>query len=108
MLELLDEPDPPTAVVAANDEIALGAMDAIRSTGRTTPDDISVVGFDDTPQAGWSVPQLTTVRQPLADMGRMAISMLVAAWAGSGVDAQHVQVRTTLVERSSTARLLEP
>ncbi len=104
ILELLALREPPTAVVAANDEIALGAMEGIRSLSKSVPGDISVVGFDDTPQAQWSTPQLTTVRQPLLDMGRIAVSMVLSAAGGGIVESKHVQVHTSLVTRSSTAR----
>jgi LacI family transcriptional regulator len=67
----------PTAIVAASDLIAFGAMDAARANGLDVPRDISVVGFDDLPRAADSVPGLTTVRQPLHDMGQHAVRFLL-------------------------------
>jgi LacI family transcriptional regulator len=67
----------PTAIVAAADLIALGAIDAARSLGFSVPSDISVIGFDDIPQAADSFPPLTTVRQPLHDMGQLAVRHLL-------------------------------
>ncbi|HEX2620328.1 MAG TPA: LacI family DNA-binding transcriptional regulator, partial [Phototrophicaceae bacterium] len=66
---LLALPEPPTAIFAANDVMALGAMDAIRIRGLEIPGDISLIGFDDIPQAFTTHPKLTTVRQPLEEMG---------------------------------------
>jgi LacI family transcriptional regulator len=67
----------PTAIVAAADLIALGAIDAARSMQLSVPADLSVVGFDDLPQAADSFPPLTTVRQPLHDMGQLAVRYLL-------------------------------
>lgn len=75
--KLLSLPQPPTAIFAANDSSAMGAIEAIRSRGLRIPEDISVIGFDDLPQAQWMRPALTTVRQPLAEMGRIATRMLL-------------------------------
>src|SRR5438270_32047 len=68
-LSLLDLPDPPTAVFAFNDMLAIGAMQAARVRGIRIPDDLSVVGFDDTSEASTGTPSLTAVRQALADTG---------------------------------------
>lgn len=76
-LKLLALSEPPTAVFAANDVMALGAMDAIRTSGLEIPKDISLVGFDDIPQAFATHPKLTTVRQPLEEMGRMGVKLLL-------------------------------
>lgn len=73
---LLDLATPPTAIFAANDQSAFGAIEAIRNRGLRVPDDISVMGFDDLPQSAYMFPALTTVRQPLRDMGRIATRML--------------------------------
>src|SRR3954453_22884603 len=70
--ELLALADPPTAIFEFNDNIAIGAIRAARSLGLRVPDDVSVVGFDDSEQAAIVSPALTTVRQPLAEMGRIA------------------------------------
>ena len=66
---LLRLPDPPTAIFASNDVMAMGAMDAVRSHGLRVPEDVSIIGFDDIPQAALVQPALTTVRQPLSKWG---------------------------------------
>jgi LacI family transcriptional regulator len=100
---LLDLPDPPTAIFAGNDEIAVGVMEAARARGLRVPDDLSVIGFDDTQVAQFSSPQLTTVRQPLRDMGAVAMRTALQLVAGERVDSHHVELATTLVVRASTA-----
>jgi len=101
--ELLALPDPPTAVFAGSDEQAFGVMEAARVSGLSVPDDLSVVGFDDLPMARWSSPPLTTVRQPLADMGLMAGRMLAQLVAGEDLATRRVELATHLVPRASTA-----
>jgi LacI family transcriptional regulator len=66
----------PTAVFASNDLSAPGAMVSIREQGLSIPEDISIIGFDDIPQAGYIHPALTTVRQPLEQVGRLAVNLL--------------------------------
>ena len=100
---LLALPDRPTAVFAGSDEQAFGVMEAARQAGLSVPGDLSVVGFDDLPMARWSSPPLTTVRQPLADMGRMAGRMLHELITGGELASQRVELATHLVPRSSTA-----
>jgi DNA-binding LacI/PurR family transcriptional regulator len=102
--ELLRLPDRPTAVFAANDEQALGVVEAARAAGLSVPDDLSVVGFDDLPAAHRSAPALTTVRQPLAAMGRQAGWMLADLIAGHPPTTDRVELATELVVRNSTAR----
>jgi LacI family transcriptional regulator len=101
---LLELPDPPTAIFAGSDEQAFGVMEAARQAGLTVPQDLSVVGFDDLPMARWSSPPLTTVRQPLADMGRMAGRILHRLIDGEQLDSQRLELATHLVPRASTAR----
>lgn len=103
MRELLDLPQPPTAVFACSDRMALGAYRAIAERGLRVPDDISVVGFDDLPEASWPAPALTTVRQPLSDMARMAVQLLVGAMAGEKPEALRTELPTRLIVRGSTA-----
>jgi len=100
---LLSSPTRPTAVVAANDEIAIGVIEAARSLGLRVPEDLSVTGFDDTPQASLTTPRLTTVRQPLADMGRMAVRVIVENARGVPPESRHIQLVTRLMARDSTA-----
>src|SRR5205823_12924003 len=74
---LLGLPEPPTAIFAFNDNIAIGAIQAARARGLPVPEDLSVVGFDDIEHATIVTPALTTVRQPLAEMGRTAVILLI-------------------------------
>src|SRR5215472_9390724 len=100
--ELLDLPERPTALVCFNDKTAVGALAAAAERGLRVPGDLSVTGFDDIDLAQATSPMLTTVRQPLAEMGRMAVSLLVRLLSGHQVDALHVELATELVERGST------
>ncbi|MFI9006770.1 substrate-binding domain-containing protein [Actinosynnema sp. NPDC053489] len=100
---LLRLPDRPTAIFAANDEQAVGVVEAARAAGLSVPDDLSVVGFDDLPAATRTTPPLTTVRQPLAAMGTRAGRMLADLIAGHRPAPNRVELPTTLVVRSSTA-----
>jgi LacI family transcriptional regulator len=101
---LLDLPQPPTAVFAGSDETALGVIEAARSRGLRVPEDLSVVGFDDTPVARLAAPPLTTVRQPLREMGAVAVRTALRLAAGERVDSHHVELATELVVRQSTAQ----
>jgi DNA-binding LacI/PurR family transcriptional regulator len=94
-----------TAVFAANDQMALGLLRALHERGRAVPGDISVVGFDDMAEAAHFWPPLTTIRQSFADVGRRAVDALLAEIATGDREAAVVKVPTTLVVRSSTARL---
>lgn len=100
---LLDLHEPPTAIFAFNDDIAIGAIQAARERGVRVPEELSVVGFDDREAAEIVSPALTTVRQPLAEMGRMAVSLLERLIEGQRIEALHVELRTQLVVRGSTA-----
>jgi LacI family transcriptional regulator len=90
-----------TAVFAANDYSAFGAIRALAEAGLRVPEDVSVVGFDDMPPAAHAHPPLTTVRQPMADMGQMAVRLLLDALGGRPVP-HYVVLPTTLVVRAST------
>lgn len=100
---LLDHELTPTAVFAGSDETALGVIEAARSRGLRVPEDLSVVGFDDTAEARFASPPLTTVRQPLREMGAAALSRALLLAAGEKVDSYHVELATELVVRRSTA-----
>lgn len=96
---LLDLTDPPTAVFAANDLSAIEAIRVARSHGLRVPQDLSVVGFDDIPEA--VAADLTTVRQPLHEMGAAAVRILLEMLDGS--KPQHVRMPAEIVLRGSTA-----
>ena len=101
--ELLNLAQPPTAVVCGNDLQALGVYEAARQLGRRIPDDLSVVGFDDVEFARWCGPPLTTVRQPLIEMGAAAATLVMALAAGERPAQTRIEVATALVVRESTA-----
>jgi len=91
-----------TAVFAANDQMAVGVMRAMAEAGRAVPADVSVVGFDDTPDSGYQVIPLTTVRQAFAELSRQAVTDLVAAVEDGARERRSVRVPVDLVVRSST------
>jgi len=94
---------PPTAIFAANDDMALGALSAAQRLGIAVPHDVAIVGFDDSRAASLVWPELTTVRQPLAEMAMAAVDMLLAGAARPG-DAAPVRVLAhEVVVRGSTA-----
>jgi len=99
---------PPTAIFAANDETALGVLEAARTRGLRIPDDLSVVGFDDTEVARLASPPLTAVAQPLRKMGAVALRTALRLAAGERVDSHHVELATELVVRESTAPPPDP
>lgn len=96
-------PDPPTAVLASSDAQALGVLEAARRLGLSVPRDLSVVGYDDTYVAAWTNPPLTSVHQPLQDIGRVALRTVLALDEGRVPDAHHIELATSLVVRDSTA-----
>lgn len=100
---LLSVPRRPTAFFASNDLQALGIIEAARLRGVRVPDDLSVVGFDDMAPARWSSPPLTSVRQPFAEMGRVAVQNLMILVQGGALAAPRVELATHLVVRASTA-----
>jgi LacI family transcriptional regulator len=100
---LLSLPQPPTAIFAFNDNLAIGVVQAARARGVRVPEDLSVVGFDDIEHATIVTPTLTTVRQPLAEMGRTAVSMLMRLLEQQRMETLHLELGTRLVVRESTA-----
>lgn len=100
--ELLAMADPPTAIFAFNDNMAIGAIQAAMARGLRVPGDVSVAGFDDTGEAAITVPALTTVRQPLAELGRTAVSILLRQLENRRLEPLRVELQTRLVVRSST------
>ena len=100
---LLDLAEPPTAIFAFNDQLAIGAMQAVLERVAERPGTLSIVGFDDTPRPRSSPHALTTVHQPLAEIGRMGVSLLTRQLENQRLDALHVELETKLVVRGSTA-----
>jgi DNA-binding LacI/PurR family transcriptional regulator len=92
-----------TAVFVANDQMALGVMRAVREAGLQVPDDVSIVGFDDIPEAAYFAPPLTTVRQEFLEVGTLSMAMLLQRLRGAGDEPMKQVVEPELVARASTA-----
>ncbi len=100
---LLDQPDPPTAIFAGNDAQAAGVYRVLYQRNIRIPDEMSVIGFDDVTYTAQMSPPLTTIHQPLTEMGKMAANMLLRLIAGQRLDSNHVELSTSLVVRESCA-----
>lgn len=102
-LDLMRRPDPPTAIFAFNDRLAFGTLQAAHALKLPVPDALSIVGFDDIDAAKLISPSLTTVRQPLSEMGSTAATMLIQLINGQNPLGMHIQLATDLIVRQSTA-----
>lgn len=98
----MESVDPPTAVVAASDLLALGVLKAARSRGLRVGEDLAVTGFDDTPVAAFMSPPLTSVRQPLEEVATHVVAMVVALVAGGDTPIEGVLLAPDLTVRAST------
>lgn len=98
---LIDLPEPPTAIFAGNDAQATGVYQALYRRNIRIPDAMSVIGFDDVTYTAQMSPPLTTIHQPLVEMGRMAANMLLRLISGQPLDSNHVELSTSLVIRES-------
>jgi LacI family xylobiose transport system transcriptional regulator len=105
MRELLGQSSEMTAVVCANDRMAIGAMLAITEAGLRVPEDISVTGLDDIEVAAFHAPPLTTVRQPFSEMAIQAVKLLLALIDGERPERQQIVLEPELVVRKSTLAL---
>lgn len=103
--KMLHAKNPPSAIFAVSDDVALGVLRAAEELGIGIPQKLSVVGFDDAAAASWMSPPLTTVRQPLDSMGQIAVERLLALADDPGRFAHPFQLETRLVVRESTAAL---
>ncbi len=92
----------PTALLMSNDEAALGAVAALRDAGLKVPGDVTVVGFDDVPHAAYCRPSLTTIHQPRAEAGRLAVGMLLELMNGRALEKNHVELDCSLIRRQSS------
>jgi DNA-binding LacI/PurR family transcriptional regulator len=92
-----------TAVFAANDHLALGLLRALHEGGRRVPGDVSVVGFDDVPEAAYFVPPLTTVRPDFAGVAHAGLDLLLAQMADDGPAPGRVVLAPQLITRASVA-----
>lgn len=100
---LLGRRDRPTAIFALNDNMAVGVLHVAQRRGIRVPEELSVVGVDDAGLAATVVPRLTTIRQPLQEMGRVAVSLLWRMLEGRQIEAAPVLLSTQLIVRESTA-----
>lgn len=102
MSALLDRIPDLDAVIAANDRMALGAMHTLRGRRLRIPEDVAVTGFDDIDEAAWFAPPLTSVGQPLAEMGRQAVRRLWSEFDGSATPPVAIPLHAELMIREST------
>jgi LacI family transcriptional regulator len=100
---LLDRQEPPTAIVASNDRMALAVLATARERGLDVPGDLSLVSFDDTPIVRFTHPTLTAVVQPIAEASARAVELIIAETGGSNTPAGPIVVPATLAVRQSTA-----
>jgi LacI family transcriptional regulator len=101
---LLDLAEPPDTLFCVNDFLALGARDAARRRGFDVPDDLWIVGYDDIEMASWHAFDLTTVRQPLAQMAELAVRFLLERINGCDGEGRNIRLSNHLVLRGSTSR----
>lgn len=99
--------DPGDAIFVGNDQMSIGLLSALRGRGLRVPDDVSVVGFDDIPEAGYLFPPLTTVRQDFEALGRLAMQKVLVALEESTGETSDTPIPTHLVVRGSTRGLPE-
>ena len=104
---LLNLKKPPTAIFTGNDVGAVGALSAIRESGLSVPEDISLIGCDDIPLARQVFPNLTTIRHPLAQMSRAAVNMLIAMVSGFDPPTDTISFSPELIVRDSAAALVK-
>jgi LacI family transcriptional regulator, galactose operon repressor len=106
--KLLAGTDRPTAVFAANDLSAIATIEVAAELGLRVPDDLSVTGFDNVPESALCIPPLTTVNQPIREMGLRAIELLIQLIRGEQPESTHVTLETKLVVRRSTRAVSSP
>src|SRR5262249_35841355 len=92
-----------SALFAHNDQMAVGALRALREAGRRVPEDVSVVGYDDIPLAEYCDPPLTTLRQPMREVGALATRLLIQNIEDPGAVQGDILLKTELIQRSSCA-----
>ena len=103
MQQLLTRPEKPTAVFAFDDPMAIGAICAATQAGFRVPEDISIVGYDDVEMARFSSPPLTTIRHPKAELGQLAVELLVSRVRNKELTVEALNVQPELVVRNSVA-----
>jgi LacI family transcriptional regulator len=100
---LLAHPEPPTAILALSDPLAIGALHAASTLHLAVPEQLSLIGFDDLEAASMTLPELTTVQQPFQEMGRIGVDMLFRLINGQKLDVTRTELSTRLMIRGSTA-----
>lgn len=100
--QLLALPDPPTAIFAFNDEMAVSTLRAAEERGLRVPEDLSIIGFDDAAFASYTTPALTTIRQPSRELGRVGVGLLFRQIQGQTIEARRIELSTQLTVRTST------
>jgi DNA-binding LacI/PurR family transcriptional regulator len=105
MTRLMSLPERPTAVLAASDTLAIGAMAAARDLGLGIPEDVSIAGFDDIDIAAYCNPPLTTVKVPAYEIGRVAVKVILDMARSGNLDVQHYCLDTSLIIRNSCRKL---
>lgn len=103
--QLLDQPEPPTAIFCFNDEMAIGVLGSARRRNLRVPEDLSLVGFDDVRYAAHTNPPLTTIAQPMQEIGERTVRLLLDILNGRTVEPVSVTLPHKLVVRSSTAHV---
>lgn len=102
-VQIMRQDPRPTALFCANDVIAIGALDAAMKMGLRVPEDVSIIGVDDIPMASWSMISLTTVRQPIGEIGSMAAKLIAEKVAAPETPIVHQILPTSLIKRSTTS-----
>jgi LacI family transcriptional regulator len=105
-LAVLDGPERATAIFAADNDMTLGVMTALRNSALRAPEDVSILAFDDLDWATVVQPPLSVVAQPVYELGTIAAQRLLARIGGDESEPRAVLLNTRLIERESTARLL--
>ena len=105
MREMLERYEKPTAVIAANDAIAVGAMKAVFEKGLRIPEDISIIGFNDDDMSRFTMPSLTTVHAPAYDMGQYGAGIIAAAHKMNIFTPARIKLPCRLVTRNSCAKV---
>jgi LacI family transcriptional regulator len=107
-LSMLRDPTPPSAIFCANDLLAFGALSAAKAEGVRVPEDLWIVGYDDIEMASWPIFNLTTVRQPTADMAKSAVTALVERAGDPSRPYRHLRFASELIVRGSTGFVPKP
>jgi LacI family transcriptional regulator len=106
LIQLMELPDPPTAVFASNDMMAIGALRAASELGLRVPGDLSMIGFDDLEITRYTCPTLTTIAQPKDEIGRAAVQRLIEMLEGSSPEGMRTLIPPTLAKRESTGPVI--